>query len=398
MIPAVRRAFNSRFSAEHYRDLLALLEKKHPEVQGFRVAETPVFVPRILTERVMEACEGIVDTLMRPDFPALSEEAIPKHLRVPGREGRCEMMCLDFAVCLDEAGNLTPRLIELQGFPTVLFFQAALAQAYRQCYAIPSGFDNYFNGYNGERYTRLLKQLLLGSHAPEDVVLLEVLPHRQSTRLDFYLTEEATGIQPVCISELFLEGDTYFYFRNGRKTPVRRIYNRLIAEDVELQKAQLPRFADITRPADVEWVPHPNWFYRISKHTLPALSSPYVPETRFLRDVHTLPRDLENYVLKPLYSFAGQGVQVDVTAADIEAVGNPAQWILQRKVTYAPVVATPTGPAACELRMIYCWEPGAERPVLVNNLARLSKSRLMGVRYNPGLDWVGAGIGFFEQG
>lgn len=398
MIPSIRSAFNAGFSLARYKQLLALLEGPHRGALGFRVAETPVFVPRLFTERLIEACEGIVDKLMAPDFSVLSERAIPPRLRVPGHEGHCEVLCLDFAVCLDDLGRPMPQLIELQGFPTVLFYQAALARAYRQCYEIPAGFDNYFNGYDDERYARLLKRVLLGNHAPENVVLLEVNPHAQKTRLDFYLTEAATGIRPICISELFREGNTFHYFRNGQQIPVKRIYNRLIAEDFESQRDRLSRFADITAAAAVEWVPHPNWFYRISKSTLPILSSPYVPETHFLNEVHTLPADLEHYVLKPLYSFAGQGVIVDVRAADIAAIADPTQWVLQRKVNYAPIIETPTGMATCELRMIYCWEPGVERPVLVNNLVRLSKSKLMGVRYNTDLDWVGAGIGFFEQG
>ena len=397
MIPSIRSAFNSGFSAARYQRLLALLDERHPGTLGFRVAETPVFLPRTFTRKVVDACEGVVDALTHPDISRFTAGAIPQHLRVPGNEGRSEVLCFDLAVCLDGAGQLEPQLIELQGFPTVFFVQAALARAYRQCYDIPPGFDNYFNGYDDERYTGLLKRMLLGGHAPEHVVLLEVNPHEQQTRLDFYLTEDATGIRPLCVSELFREGDTYYYFRGGQQTPVKRIYNRLIAADFELQKGQLPRFADITAPAEVEWIPHPNWFYRISKYTLPKLSSPYVPETRFLHEAYPLPRDLENYVLKPLYSFAGQGVRVDVRPGDVAAIKDPTQWILQRKVTYAPAVQTPTGTATCELRMIYCWEPGARRPVLVNNLARLGKGRLMGVRYNDGMDWVGAGIGFFEQ-
>src|SRR5690606_19133711 len=146
------------------------------------------------------------------------------------------------------------------------------------------------------------------------------------TKLDFYLTEAATGVRPICISELLREGNTWYYFRDGHKTLVKRIYNRMIAEDFESQKEQLARFADITDESDVEWCPHPNWFYRISKYTLPSLHSPYVPGPRFLHKVHPLPHDLENYVLKPLYSFAGQGVLIDVQEADIAAITNPMQW------------------------------------------------------------------------
>ncbi|HWK98795.1 MAG TPA: hypothetical protein VNQ55_02560 [Parapedobacter sp.] len=196
MIPSIRSAFNTRFSAARYQGLLASLDKPHPGALGFRVAETPVFVPRILTERLVEACEGIVDELIAPDFSPLSDRAIPPQLRVPGQENHCEVFCLDFAVCLDDAGHPTPQLIELQGFPTVLFFQAVLARAYRQCYDIPAGFDNYFNGYDDERYTRLMQRLLLGSHAPEHVVLLEVTPWEQKTRLDFHLRRTRPAYVP----------------------------------------------------------------------------------------------------------------------------------------------------------------------------------------------------------
>ena len=242
-----------------------MLDTPHPGALGFRVAETPVFVPRILTDRLVEACEQLVDTLIQPDFKPLTDQAIPPQLRVPGDERHCEMMCFDFAVCRDESGALMPQLIEMQGFPTVFFFQELLARAYRQCDDIPQGFDNYFNGYDHERYKALLTQLIRGGHRPENVILLEVTPHEQQTRLDFYLTQDHTGVQPVCISELVREGDKLYYFRNGQKTRVKRIYNRMIADDFESKKSRFSSVVDITTDVAVEWLPHPNWFYRISK-------------------------------------------------------------------------------------------------------------------------------------
>ncbi len=397
MIPSIRRKFNAEFSTEKYEKLLAVLDNPHPGYISFRVAETPVFLPRSFRDKIVDACEGIVDVVLRPDFKQLTENAIPKHLLVPNEDGHCEMMCFDFAVCLDEDGQLSPQLIEMQGFPTMFFFQQLLAHAYRQCYDIPSGFTNYFNGYDDGQYKALLRRIILGGHAPEQVVLLEVKPEEQKTKIDFYLTRDHTGVQPVCISELIQEGDELYYLRDGQKTEVKRIYNRMIADDFELQKGRLAHYVDITQKLDVEWLPHPNWFYRISKYTLPFLQSPYVPETRFLHQVEQLPVDLENYVLKPLFSFAGQGVIIDVQEADVTAIANPEQWILQRKVAYEPVVETPTGMAKCELRMMYFWEKGTERPVLVNNLARISKGKMIGVRYNQDLDWVGGSIGFFEE-
>ena len=46
-------------------------------------------------------------------------------------------------------------------------------------------------------------------------------------------------------------------------------------------------------------------------------------------------------MLKPLFSFAGQGVVIDVKKEDIDDVKDPHNWILQRKVKYADVIKTP---------------------------------------------------------
>ena len=97
------------------------------------------------------------------------------------------------------------------------------------------------------------------------------------------------------------------------------------------------------------------------------------PESRFLSDVDQIPEDLHNYVLKPLYSFAGTGVIININQYDLEGIENKENYILQRKVTYAPVVETPDVAAKCEIRMLMLWEKGAARPRIVNNLARLSK-------------------------
>ena len=141
----------------------------------------------------------------------------------------------------------------------------------------------------------------------------------------------------------------------------------------------------------------PPWFYRISKYTLPFIQHPYVPETKFLSEVNPVPQDLENYVLKPLFSFAGQGVVIDVIPADIEKITDPHNWILQRKVKYADVIITPDEPAKAEIRIFYFWKDGEARPVATNNLARLSKGKMIGVRYNTNKEWVGGSLAFFEQ-
>jgi hypothetical protein len=204
------------------------------------------------------------------------------------------------------------------------------------------------------------------------------------------------GIKTVCLTKLIGEGNKLFYETDGIKIPIKRIYNRLIFDDLHQQK-DLGEIIDISHPWDVEWVPHPNWFYRISKFTLPLIRNAYVPATYYLDEIKEIPADLENYVLKPLFSFAGMGVVIDVTQSDIDQVKDPQNWILQRKVKYADVIETPDEPAKAEIRLFYFWKQGWARPIAVHNLARLSKGKMIGTRYNKDKNWVGGTVAFFEQ-
>ncbi|MGL6266664.1 MAG: hypothetical protein ACRC2O_02020, partial [Chitinophagaceae bacterium] len=238
--------------------------------------------------------------------------------------------------------------------------------------------------------------VILGGHQPENVILLEIKPHEQKTRIDFYCTQDYLGIEPVCLTDLIQEGKKIYYMKEGRKVQVKRVYNRIIFDDLHAQKDKLGNIPDITADLELEWVPHPNWFYRISKFTLPYIRHPYVPPTFFLNEVKEIPADLENYVLKPLFSFAGQGVVIDVSKADIEGIKDPENWILQKKVKYAGIIQTPDEPAKAEMRMMYIWKDGDARPVLATNLARLSKGKMIGVRYNKDKEWVGASVCYYE--
>jgi hypothetical protein len=397
MIPAIRTAFNQAFTQQQYKEFLKDLDSKHPGATEFRVAETPVFVPKEFTKQVVDACESIVDVITDPSFKKMTDRSIPKTDLVPGENNHAHMIAFDFGVCINDDGQLEPQLIEMQGFPTLFAFQAYYPEVLRKHFDIPQNFTQYLGGYNRESYLKDLKEVILGDVPAENVILLEIKPHEQKTRVDFYCTQDYLGIQPVCISELIQEGKKLFYLNNGKKTEIKRIYNRVIFDDLQAQKDSLGNFTDITQELDVEWVPHPNWFYRISKYTLPFIRHPYVPQTFFLDEIKQMPKDLENYVLKPLFSFAGQGVVIDVKQEDIDHVKSPENWILQRKVTYADVIDTPDIPAKAEIRIMYIWKDGWPRPKPAINLARLSKGKMIGVRYNQDKEWVGGSVCFFEQ-
>ncbi|UYQ91103.1 hypothetical protein MKQ68_13470 [Chitinophaga horti] len=397
MVPAIRLKYNNTFTDGQYRQFLQQLAvKQGTEAPPFRVAETPVFVPKALGDKLLQAGEDVINTILQPDFKTRTEKSIPKHLHVPGENAHSHFLIVDFGICLDENGELTPRLIELQGFPSLFAYQELMAQAYRDHFYVPEAYHNFFNGFDRNTYFNFLRDIIVGPYDPQHVILLEVLPHQQKTRVDFYYTGEQLGIPVVCVTELIHEGKKLFYLRDGVKTSVKRIYNRVIFEDLERYKEQLGPMGHLFHELDVEWIPHPNWFYRISKYTLPMINSAYAPKSWFLHELPVLPKDLDQYVLKPLFSFAGSGVKIDVTPADIDAVKDPENWILQQKVHYAPVVQTPEGNAICEIRLMYGWPEGAARPVLMHNLARLSKGRMIGVGFNDGQTWVGGSCAFFE--
>ncbi len=396
MIKALRQQFNSNFSKEKYEAYIQEIEALHPGALDFRNAETPIFVPKDFTTKMLDACEDIIDVIVDEKFIPLTERGIPGEVKVPHQNGHSHFIAFDFGICQNDAGQLEPQLIEMQGFPTLFAFQAfhsAITAAYAR---VPANFSAYLNGYNESTYLELFKEIIVGDMDPAHVILLEIFPDQQKTRIDFYCTEKLLGIKTVCLTKLIAEGNKLYYDNNGTKTLIKRIYNRLIFDDLQKQEG-LENVIDLTKDFDVEWVPHPNWFYRISKFTLPFIHNANVPNTYFLNELKQVPADLENYVLKPLFSFAGMGVVIDVTKDDIDGVKDPENWILQRKVQYADVIETPDVPAKAEIRLFYFWKDGWARPKAVHNLSRLSKGKMIGTRYNKDKEWVGGSVAFFEQ-
>lgn len=397
MVPLIRKKFNADFTKEKYEQFLADLQSKHNDAIEFRIAETPVFIPKDFGQKIFDTCEYIIDLILEPGFNSLTDRAIPPEENVPNENKHSHFIAFDFGICENNEGGYEPQLIEMQGFPTLFGFQVYYPEVVERHFKIPENYSHYFNGLDKESYLAALKEVIIGSHDPEHVILLEIKPHEQKTKIDFYCTQDYLGIEPVCLTELIQEGKQLFYMKDGRKVHIKRIYNRIIFDDLHAQKDKLGKVPNITSDLDVEWIPHPNWFYRISKFTLPFIRHPYVPQTFFLNEVKQIPTDLENYVLKPLFSFAGQGVVIDVSKSHIDAIKDPENWILQRKVKYADIIETPDIPAKAELRMMYIWKDGATRPLLATNLARISKGKMIGVRYNKDKEWVGASVGYFEK-
>lgn len=392
-----REAFNRSFTESKYEALANSFETDFPGQLDFRIAETPIFVPKELLEKINIASEQIIDTLRSPEFIFNTERAVPADQNVPNENTHTSFLAIDFAICKDEKGELTPQLIELQGFPSVFGYQAYLSEAFKKHFEIPDNFRYSFGADSYEEYVAKLKELILAGEDPEQVILLEIFPEKQKTRIDFAVTESMLGIQPVCYTKLIKEGRDLFYENDGRKIQIKRIYNRLIFDDL-LNYPDLKTSYHFTDDVNVSWVGHPNWFFRISKFSIPFLKSNYIPETKFVSDYQAnFPADLENYVLKPLFSFAGSGVQLHVSESDLAAIPDPENYILQRKVVYEPVIQAPDGLVKCEIRMMYGWNDKADKPELLISLSRLSRGEMIGVRFNKDFTWVGGSAAFFEK-
>ncbi|MEM8583001.1 MAG: hypothetical protein AAGF87_01970 [Bacteroidota bacterium] len=415
MITHLRQAYNGSFKQSSHDSLINWLTEQAGVRPKFQVSETPVFIPTYLKERLLEAGKDIIEVVTSQRFFDLSPSAIPKGQAVPQRTDHPLFLQMDFGLCLDEAGKITPQLVEAQGFPSLYFFQDMLAAGYRKFFDIPDHFTSRFGGLSVEDYHRLLADCILDGEDPKEVALLEVEPDQQTTRIDFELANKQLGIPVLCISELERSGNKLYYKRDGQRIRIKRIFNRVIFDEL-LKRDDFDLQFNLTEEVDVSWAGHPDWFAMLSKHTLPLFDSQYVPKSYYLSDIlgidaHPTSQssgfrerigdfeddsDLRKYVLKPLYSFAGQGINLSPTVADIKAVPDPENYILQTKVSYEPLVETLDEPASAEVRMMYLWPPDAAEPILINNLVRLSKGKMIGVRYNKGKTWVGGSIGYFE--
>jgi hypothetical protein len=397
MNPSARKTYNENFTEEKYADFLVDLNAGLKKPIEFRIAETPVFLTDHFKDSLVNAGNEIIATILKPDFKELTERAIPDKWRVANENDHPHFIALDFGVCKDDKGNIVPKLIEMQGFPSLYGFQVHLAENYRHTFNIHGNQTIYFNDLSKSGYLDLLKKTIIGPYQPNEVVIMDVDAPHQKTAVDFFITEGYIGTPVISLADLIQEGDQLFYMHEGEKKRIRRIYNRLIFDEIESDPDVFTKVVDIRQLLDVEWIAHPNWFYRISKFTMPFLEGDHIPKTQFLHELKEVPHDLENYVLKPLFSFAGQGVIIDIMDDDIEKIKDPENWILQEKVSYEPVLQAPDGGVKVEIRLLYLWPDGDAAPTLAVNLARLSRGKMIGVRYNKDFDWVGGTVAFMHK-
>ena len=395
MIPALRAAFNAAWTETRYQAFRHHLESRAGVPVEFPVSETPCFFPQTLMNELAAAGEELIHQSLSGQAARAAEAIVPDRFRGPGIESRPTFLQVDFGLVRGAGGRIEPRLVELQAFPSLYAFQTALADAYAAAFDLPAGLNRYLSGLDEPSYRALMTGAILGGHDPAEVILMEIEPEKQKTRPDFELTEQFWGVRAVDTAKVVKRGRQLFSRRDGVETRIRRIYNRVIPDELERKGVTLP--FDYRDDLDVEWTGHPEWFFRISKFSIPYLRHPSVPRTWFLHEVDALPEARERLLLKPLFSFAGGGIVFAPTDEQLAAIPRDerANYILQERVLFQPVIDTPHGATQAEIRMMYVWTDTL-RPVLP--LVRMGRGKMMGVDHNKGLRWVGASAGMVAEG
>ena len=397
MIPSLRRSFNESWTEAKFRDLVRRLELRTGATLGFPISETPCFFPQSLMSSLAATGIELVDQILdNSDTMAAANAVVPERFNGPGAEEMPTFVQVDFGLVRGADGSIQPKLVELQAFASLYGFQVAVAEAYRDAFSLPASLSIFLDGLDAATYHALVKDAIVGDNDPNDVVLMEIDPRAQKTWPDFVVTEQMWGVRAVDISEVHREGRRLYYRRDGKATQIKRIYNRVIPDELERKRLQLPfGYGD---DLDVQWAGHPAWYFRISKFSIPFLRHASVPETRFLDGIESLPTDRERYLLKPLFSFAGGGIIFAPTDAQIAAIpmSERKNYILQERIDFTPVIETPEGPAQAEIRVMYVRSGSKLRPVLP--LLRMGRGKMMGVDHNKGLRWVGASAGFIAAG
>ena len=393
MIPSLRRYFNNNFTPAKYQTFLRRVDELCGTHVQFRLSETPCFFPKSLLARIAQDGEELIRQLVdNPQYRAKSDEAVPAEFRVPNESPHPMFIQVDFGLVRDAHGDLHPKLVELQAFPSLYAYQGPLAQAYIDSYGIDAPLKYFLSGLDTSSYRELLRRAIVGPHDPENVILMEIHPQGQKTLPDFLLTERMLGVRAVDIVDIMKDGSRLYYERDGRRIPIQRIYNRAIVDELERKNVKLN--FDWRDDLNVEWAGHPNWYFRISKFSIPYLKHPSVPKTWFLDQLDAVPADLENYALKPLYSFAGLGVVIAPKKEDIAAIPPEKRpyYILQERLNFEPVIETPFGGTKAEIRVMYIW---LDKLTPVLTIIRMGRGLMMGVDHNKNMEWVGASAGLY---
>ncbi len=388
---------HNHYSDNIYHQFLRDLDNDVGMKIEYRVCEMPIFHTAEMKKKLEKAATEIGMECMGEKHLRASTTSLKPEYTVPGNEGKPLFVIVDFAITGNEIDGWEPKVVELQGFPSLYGYQFALANRMLQTYPyLQNDFTGTFSNLENAQYIELVRNAIVAESDPDEIALLEIDPTAQKTRPDFLMVQKLFGVQETNIRDVRKEGRQLYHQRNGKWVPLRRIFNRTIIDELDEMGVEIPfRWTD---DLDVEWAGHPNWYFRISKHSLPHLKHKSVPTSTLLSEMEYIPDSLENYVLKPLFSFAGKGVNINPTQKDIDEIPHSeyTNWVLQERINYAECVYTPYGMNKVEVRVMSLWLPEWDKPLPVISLARTGRGPMMGVRYNS-VPWTGSSVCLFGR-
>jgi hypothetical protein len=394
MIPSLRQQFNANYTPEKFEAFQKRMAESCGMPVPFRLCETPCFFPKSLLDQMSQYGKELIQQLNGLEYRKASFQSIPPEFNVPHETPHPMFIQVDFGLVRDDAGKVHPKLVELQGFPSLYAYQAMLSQVYMEVFGLDRKLKYLLGDLDWEAYKKLLRTAIVGSRDPENVILMEVDPQHQKTLPDFVLTERLFGVKTVAITDIKRVGRYLFYEHGAKRIPIHRIYNRAIVDELVRKNLKLP--FHFNEDLEVEWAGHPNWYFRMSKFSLPFLKHECVPKTEFLDRVEKIPSDLENYVVKPLFSFAGLGVIMNPTKEDLAAIpkNKHSEFILQQRMNFSPVIDTPFGGTKAEVRIMYIW---TDELLPVMTIIRMGRGLMMGVDQNKNMEWVGSSAGLYDE-
>lgn len=394
MISEYRKIFNQQFSKTKNDALIHSIEQSAQMKFNFKVSESPIFLSRSFRNKIFEVSESIIEQIKSKSNDDL-QLAIPNEYFVPNDNKNPEFLIFDYAICQNENLEIEPQLIELQAFPSLFAFMKLYEEKLIEIYPFLNALEK---SLPKDEYISKLKQLIIGNKKAENVILLEIFPDKQKTFIDFQMTEKYLGIEIVCVTQIIKKGKKLFYEKNGQLIPIHRIYNRVIFDELFAIEHLKLNF-DFREELEVEWVTHPNWFYKVSKYLLPQLKHSYIPQSFYLKDFTDF-HNLDNYVLKPLFSFAGSGVNLHPSRGDLEEISDKENYILQKKVRYAALFEDINHEfSKAEIRLMYIWDSSDENPEYLINLVRMTKSDVANMgSIDKCQIWVGCSYALFDEG
>ena len=165
MLEPFRSDFNARFTEAKYAELKQRLDERTRTHIQFRIAETPCFFPRELMERMVHAGAELTTQLLgNTHYMQQSNAAIPDEYCVPNQDRRPHFMTVDFGLVRDAQGELQPKLVEMQAFPSIFGYQPELAQAYIEVFGLDPSLEYRFNGLDDAGYWKLMREVIVAGN------------------------------------------------------------------------------------------------------------------------------------------------------------------------------------------------------------------------------------------